>query len=138
MNISKYKIKIDSVNFDNNKFIIRSDKGEIFISKIKKGSVEFKIFNEHDQEVNLSNLDKGDMIQIIGVSDSKLSDNILNSEEKNEVATLLELIGGLDNNNYKNNMKKTDQKNSIIIKKIIIKNKYIFNSESSEEFDPYE
>ena len=138
MNISKYKIKIDSVDFDNNKFIIRSDKGEIFISKIKKGSVEFKIFNEHDQEVNLSNLDKGDMIQIIGVSDSKLSDNILKSEEKNEVATLLELIGGLDNNNYKNNMKKTDQKNSIIIKKIIIKNKYIFNSESSEEFDPYE
>ncbi len=140
MNINKYKIKIGSIDFDNNCFIIISDKGDRFVSKIKKGSVCFKIFNEHVQEVNLSNLEAGDLVQIFGIpeSTSKLNDSILKPEEKNGVDALLKLIGGSNNVTKKNNMEKTDQKNSIIIKKIMIKNKYVFNSESSEEFDSYD
>jgi hypothetical protein len=80
MNINKYKIKIASINFNNNNFIIESENGETFISKIIKGSVDFKIFNENDEEVNLSNLESGNLVQIIGFSKSK--DDILNLEEK--------------------------------------------------------
>ena len=135
MNITKYKIKISSIDFNNNHFIIRSDNGQIFESKIKKGSVDFKIFNQHDQEVNLSNLESGDLIQIFGMS--KPNDQILKLEDDNNINELVRLIGG--SNIYINNSKleKKDQKNSIIIKKIIIRNKYVFTSETSEEFDSY-
>ena len=135
MNINKYKIKIESIDLNNNNFIIRSDKGQIFESKIKKGSVAFKIFNQHEQEVDLSNLESGDLIQIIGVS--KLNDPTIKSEENTDMITLLKLIGGSNIEINNNKLGKTDQKNSIIIKKIIIKNKYVFTSETSEEFDSY-
>lgn len=121
MNTIKHKIKIKSINIDKNNFIIKSENNLTFISKIIKGSVNFKIFNENDDEVNLSNLEVGDLIQIYEITDSK--------PENKDIDKLLRL---LDNKN--NNFKKPEQKNSII-NKIIIKNKYIFNSESSENYD---
>jgi hypothetical protein len=121
MNTIKHKIKIKSINIDKNNFIIKSEDNLTFISKIIKGSVNFKIFNENDDEVNLSNLEVGDLIQIYEITDSK--------PENKDIDKLLRL---LDNKN--NNFKKPEQKNSII-NKIIIKNKYIFNSESSENYD---
>jgi hypothetical protein len=121
MNTIKHKIKIKSINIDKNNFIIKSEDNLTFISKIIKGSVNFKIFNENDDEVNLSNLEVGDLIQIYEITDSK--------SENKDIDKLLRL---LDNKN--NNFKKPEQKNSII-NKIIIKNKYIFNSESSENYD---
>ena len=178
MNINKYKIKIGSIDFNNNNFTILSDNQEIFESKIIKGSVDFKIFNEHDQEVNLSNLESGDLVQIIGITnpddkpltnpddkpltnpdDKQLTNpkyqpliksndkpltnpkyQPLKPEEKKHVNELLKLIGETNINIKNNNLikSKSVQKNSIIIKKIIIKNKYVFNSESSEEFDSYD
>jgi hypothetical protein len=208
MNINKYKIKIASIDFTNNNFIIMSNNQEIFESKIIKGSVDFKIFNEHGQEVNLSNLESGDLVQIIGFTKSKhkqltdpedkqltdpedkqltdpedkqltdpedkqltdpednqltdpedkqltdpednqltdpeykqltnLEYKPLKPDEKKDVNELLKLIGESNIKIKNNKLKKTDQKNSIIIKKIIIKNKYVFNSESSEEFDSYD
>ncbi len=121
MNITKHKIKVKSIRFDNNNFIILSENNQTFISKIIKGSVDFKIYNENKEEVNLSNLEIGDLIQIYEITDSK-------QDEYNDVDKLLIL---LDQNN---NFKKPKQKNSII-NKIIIKNKYVFNSDSSENYD---
>jgi hypothetical protein len=121
MNISKHKIKIKSINLDKNNFIIQSENNQTFISKIIKGSVDFKIYNENKEELNLSNLEIGDLIQIYEITDLK-------QEENNDVDKLLIL---LDQNN---NFKKPKQKNSII-NKIIIKNKYVFNSDSSENYD---
>ncbi len=139
--INKYKIKIGLIDFNENNFKIISDDGKTFISKIKKGSVDFKIFNEHNQEVNLSNLESGDLIQVYGSSKYPSNNHLLSNDEKKDVDSLLKLIGGSTslNNSLDNNNKlgKIDEKNSIIIKKIIIKNKYVFNSESSEEFDSY-
>jgi len=121
MNISKHKIKIKSINLDKNNFIIQSENNQTFISKIIKGSVDFKIYNENKEELNLSNLEIGDLIQIYEITDLK-------QEENNDVNKLLIL---LDQNN---NFKKPKQKNSII-NKIIIKNKYVFNSDSSENYN---
>ena len=120
MNTIKHKIKIKSLNIDKNNFIIESDNNLIFTSRIIKGSVDFKIYNENNEEVYLSNLEVGDLIQVYQLTDSK--------PEKKDVNKLLDL---LDNKN--NNFKKSEQKNSI--NKIVIKNKYVFNSESSENYD---
>ncbi len=119
MNTIKHKIKIKKIIIDKNNFIIESENNLIFTSKIIKGSVNFKIYNENNDEVNLSNLEIGDLIQVYEITDSK--------PEKKDVDKLLTL---LDNKKFK----KSDQKNSII-NKIIIKNKYVFNSESSENYD---
>ncbi len=121
MNTIKHKIKIKSINIDKNNFIIESENNLIFTSKIIKGSVDFKIYNENNEEVYLSNLEVGDLIQVHQLTNSK--------PEKKDVDKLLIL---LDNKN--NNFKKPEQKNSII-NKIVIKNKYVFNSESSENYD---
>lgn len=123
MNTIKHKIKIKSINIDKNNFIIESENNLTFTSKIIKGSVDFKIYNENNEEVYLSNLEVGDLIQVYQLSDSK--------PEKKDIDKLLNL---LDKNN---NFKKPEQKNSII-NKIVIKNKYVFNSESSENYDNFD
>jgi hypothetical protein len=127
MNTIKHKIKIKSINIDKNNFIIESENDQMFTSKIIKGSVDFKIYNENNEEVNLSNLEVGDLIQVYENIDLK-------PDENNEVNKLLKLLGESNYININNNFKKTEQKNSII-NKIIIKNKYIFNSDSSENYD---
>ena len=120
MNTIKHKIKIKSLNIVKNNFIIESDNNLIFTSRIIKGSVDFKIYNENNEEVYLSNLEVGDLIQVYQLTDSK--------PEKKDVNKLLDLL-----NNKNNNFKKSEQKNSI--NKILIKNKYVFNSEISENYD---
>lgn len=127
MNTIKHKIKIKLINIDKNNFIIESENNQTFTSKIIKGSVDFKIYNENNEEVNLSNLEVGDLIQIYENNNSK-------PNESNDVNKLLKLLDETNYNNANNYLKKTEQKNSII-NKIIIKNKYIFNSDSSENYD---
>jgi len=73
---------------------------QLFVSKIKKGSVCFQIFDEDNHEKHLGCLEDNMLIKIVG---------FLNNEE-----------------------------NNIIIKKIFIKNKYVFNSDSSDDFSGYE
>jgi hypothetical protein len=99
------KIKINKIQIENNLFKITDTNKNIFIGKIIKGSVNFKIFNENNEEVSINNIEEGDIIKI-QTSDKKLEDL-------------------------------HEQKNSLI-KKIIIKNKYTFNLESSEEFEEFE
>ena len=123
MNTIKHKIKIKLTNIDKNNFFIESENNQTFTSKIIKGSVDFKIYNENNEEVYLSNLEVGDLIQVYQLTDSK--------PEKKDIDKLLNL---LDKNN---NFKKPEQKNSII-NKIVIKNKYVFNSESSENYDNFD
>jgi hypothetical protein len=94
------KIKINSINYTNNLFIIKDITNNLFTGKIIKGSVNFKVFNEDNQEVNIGNIEEGDVVKIYTV--------------KNKTFDLKE------------------QKNSII-KKIIIKNKYVFNSDTSDD-----
>ena len=94
------KIKINSMNLTKDLFIITDSNGKTFTGKILKGSVDFRIYNEYNQEVSLSNIEEGDVIKIQTIS-------IKSSDLK-------------------------EQKNNII-KKIIIKNKYVFNSESSDD-----
>jgi hypothetical protein len=127
MNTIKHKIKIKLINIDKNNFFIESENNQTFTSKIIKGSVDFKIYNENNEEVNLSNLEVGDLIQIYENINSK-------PNESNDVNKLLKLLDETNYNNSNNYLKKTEQKNSII-NKIIIKNKYIFNSDSSENYD---
>jgi hypothetical protein len=95
------KIKISSMNLTKDLFTITDINGKTFSGKIFKGSVNFRIYNEDDQEVNLSNIEEGDVIKVYTIS--------------------------------KKNSDLKEQKNNII-KKIIIKNKYVFNSESSDDF----
>ncbi len=96
------KIKINSINITQESFIITGTDGRIFTSKIKKGSVNFQVYNQDNQEVNISNIEEGDVIKIQTINEKSLD--------------------------------KTQQKNNII-KKIIIKNKYVFNSESSDDLE---
>lgn len=100
--MEKKKIIINSISFTNDLFTIKDTNGHEFTGKIVKGSVDFKVYNEDSQEMNISNIEEGDVINILIT--------------KNNTIDLKE------------------QKNSII-KKIIIKNKYIFNSESSDDFE---
>lgn len=95
------KIKIHSMNLTKDFITITDTNGKTFTGKILKGSVDFHIYNENNQEVSLSNIEEGDIIKIQTI-------NIKSSDLK-------------------------EQKNNII-KKIIIKNKYVFNSESSDDF----
>ena len=103
--MNKYKIKIKKIEIFKDIIKIISNDDIIFISKIIKGSINFKIYNNificnknEYEEVGLNNLEINDIIIIYGI------------------------------NNYdKNNI------NNILIKKIKIKNKYNFTSESSSE-----
>lgn len=91
----KDKIKIEKIDIIDNLFIIKPSNDKTYYSKIIKGSVNFTIFNESKQELNLNNIEIGDIIKIYG--------------------------------------KKNKENNNIIINKIIVKNKYFFNSESDSE-----
>ena len=96
----RFKIRINKILITDKLLTILSTNDQNFISKIKKGSVCFKIFNESNDEMDLCCLEDHSLIQILGIFDN---------EQKN-----------------------------IIIKKIFIKNKYVFNSESSDDFEGYE
>ena len=98
--IKKFKIKISDISLTDKLLTIKSTENQLFVSKIKKGSVCFQIFDEDNCEKHLGCLEDNSLIKIFG---------FLNNEE-----------------------------NNIIIKKIFIKNKYVFNSESSDDFNGYE
>lgn len=92
--LNKYKIKIRKIILNSNNFIIESYDGEIFEVPIKKGSIQCKIYNESNQEVNLSSIEENSLVTII--------------------------------------------KNSIVIREIIVKNNYVFNSDSSTEYNEFD
>jgi len=96
------KIKINTVNFTQESFTITDTEGRTYTSKVVKGSVNFRVYNQDEQEVPISNIEEGDVIKI-QIANGKTFDKI----------------------QPKNN----------IIKKIIIKNKYVFNSESSDDLE---
>lgn len=100
--MEKNKIIIDKIQFTSELFIIKSTCGHIFTSKINKGSVEFSVYNEDNQEINISNIEEGNIIYIVSFPNK--------------------------------NIDLKEQKNSII-KKILVKNKYVFNSDSSEDLE---
>lgn len=121
-NLNKFKVKINKINISNNQLLIVSNDNIEFMSPIKKGSVECKIYNELLQEVNIGNLQENNLITIYGFQNNKkkLSDN-------------QKLYNYLTNNYNENN--ENNEKNIIIIKKIMVKNNYVFNSESSSDCD---
>ncbi len=131
--IDKYKIKIDKILILDNVLNLLSSNGQIFKSEILKGSIGFKIFNESEQEVNLSNLEEGDIIKVYGTYGTYGKYEKYRTLNNNQEAGEINIIN--DSNNL--NGKKISQKNNIIIKKIIIKNKYVFNSESSDDLENY-
>ena len=59
--MNKYKIVIKQIIITPELFKIISTDGINFISKINKGSIEFKIYNEDYQQVNLCNINEGDI-----------------------------------------------------------------------------
>jgi TusA-related sulfurtransferase len=115
--MEKHKIKIGKINLENDNFIIISENRQEFFGKIIKGSVNFKVYNETNQEVDISNLEEGDIIKIYTNKKIQKSD--------------LKKLNAVSTNQNMNN----DSKNNSIINKILIKNKYVFNSDSSEEWD---
>lgn len=95
--MQEHKIKISKIKLNKDSLIIKDILKRRFVIPIIKGSIDCKIYNENNNEVCLSDINKGDNIKIY-----------------------------------------TDLQKNDIIKKIIVKNNYIFNnesSESSEEFD---
>jgi tRNA(Ile2) C34 agmatinyltransferase TiaS len=74
--MSKYKIRIDKINIENNIFSIKSHNNTVFNSNITRGSVEFKIYTESGKEVNLSNINEGDLVTVYGNLEEK--NNIIN------------------------------------------------------------
>lgn len=91
----KIKFKIKNIIIENNEFIINSIDNNKYIGNIIKGSVDFKVYNENNNEVSISNIIENNIIKIYGY----------------------------------------EEKNNIIIKKILITNNYLLNSDSSEELD---
>lgn len=118
--INRYKIRIGNIllkdDEEPDKLIIESTDGLTFESKVIMGSVNFRIYNEDNKEKNLSNIQEGEIVTIYGL-------------EKNKELFLKKEVNLGDDKLDKTLIKK----NNIIIKKIIIKNKYDFNMESSEE-----
>ena len=96
--LKKYKIKINNILLTSNSFTIKSTDNIIFKSPIIKGSIGFKIYNENNNEVNLSNINNNDLI----------------------------IIYGNDN-----------EEDVINIHKIVIKNNYVLNSDSSDDINDY-
>jgi len=66
----EYKIKIDKILFTDKLFTIISN-NKIFISKIVKGSVTFKIYNEDGNEVNLDSINENDNIIVYGLENKE-------------------------------------------------------------------
>lgn len=66
-----YKININSIDMDDNMFVITSTDNTKFISNINKGSVSFLVYNEDDDEVNLNNLVVGINVKIIGLKNKE-------------------------------------------------------------------
>jgi hypothetical protein len=64
--MKKYQIKILDIIFEDAIFAIISTKNERFISNIIKGSVNFKIYNSLNKEINLNGLQKNEIIKIYG------------------------------------------------------------------------
>jgi hypothetical protein len=143
--MNKYKIRIGKILLnESNEFIIESTEGQKFTSKITRGSVNFRIYNENMKEINLSNIEEDDIITIYGIIKKEQSESIFKKEVKMEADNLLKLLGACPGKPGPLNPlrefeaprekdKNLIKKNNIIIKKIIIKNKYNFNLESSEE-----
>lgn len=127
--LNKYKIKISRIDFSSNNFTIESDDGTIFISPIKKGSIQFKIFNKSNQEVNLSSIEENSLVTIIGLG---LKETIISDKQK----LYNYLVNDLVNNDH--DKSENREKNIIVIRKIIVKNNYVFNSDSSDELNEFD
>lgn len=126
--LSKYKIKISKVELGNDYLTIISDNGNEFKSPIKKGSIECRIYNESNQEVSLGNLEENSLVTILGTTNNK---NKLSDNQK--------LYNYLTNNLVNEpNKSENREKNIIVIRKIIVKNNWVFNSDSSEHSDNYD
>ena len=89
--MEKYKVKINTIDIDNNYFIIN----KLYYGEIIKGSVMIKIYDDDMNQQSLQMLEENDIVTIYGIMDKT--------------------------------------KNNIVINKILIKNKYIFHSDSSED-----
>ena len=127
--LNKYKIKISKIDFNSNDFRIESDDGTIFTTPIKKGSIQCKIFNESNQEVSLSSIEENSLVTIIGSTNSSVI-------EETKISDKQKLYNYLVNNEHvKSEIK---EKNIIVIRKIIVKNNYVFNYNSSEEYDEFD
>ncbi len=129
--LNKYKIKISKIDFNSNDFKIESDDGKIFTSPIKKGSVQCKIFNESNQEVNLSCIEENGLVTIIGL---KLEKTTISDKQK----LYNYLVNDLENNQPEKSENNQPEKNIIVIRKIIVKNNYVFNSDSSDEYSEFD
>ena len=80
--LNKYKIKISKIDFNSNDFRIESDDGTIFITPIKKGSIQCKIFNESNQEVSLSSIEENSLVTIIGSTNSSVIEETKRSDKQ--------------------------------------------------------
>ena len=107
----KYKIKISKIDIIQSFFVLLSNNDELYYSNIIKGTIDFRIYNDNNMEINLDSINEGDNITIYGV------------KEDNKLI-------------IKNNTISNYNKNTIInIKKIKIKAKYKFIEDSDEEYE---
>ena len=75
--MNKFKIKIKKIEILNNIINIISYENIIFYSKINKGSINFKIYNNKYNEIGLDNLNENDIIVIYGTINDNENNNIL-------------------------------------------------------------
>ena len=64
--MNKYTIKIKKINIQDNLLKIISIDNIIFTSKIIKGCITFKIYNNMNDEISLQNIEENDIIKIYG------------------------------------------------------------------------
>ena len=100
---------------------------------IKKGSIQCKIFNESNQEVNLSSIKENNLVTIISSPKSSVIKEV-------NIVDKMKLHKYLESNLINNELDKSEnkEKNIIVIKKIIVKNNYVFNYDSSEEYNEFD
>ena len=76
--MEKKKIKIKSINIKIDTLNIIDDNEIRYQCQILKGSINFLIYNEDNQEVNISNIEPGDIVKILYENKVDLWSNMIN------------------------------------------------------------
>lgn len=83
--MEKYKIKINKLEILDDLLVILSTDNIKFVSPIIKGSVNFNIYNQFNDQLSLNNLEENNLVIIYGIPSKKNQTTIKNSIVINKI-----------------------------------------------------